>query len=82
MTKWIMTDAEKLTTLYEVIKQNTYICSHCGKIIFPIVKTCDDGSMDVCKDVYEVRGGLGNRVVRDNICKECYEMSLLFKENT
>lgn len=52
--------------LYNLIKQNTYICSCCGNIIFPAIK-----NNEISQDKNNIRGGLGNKILKENVCNEC-----------
>ena len=59
--------------LYKQIKQNTYICSCCGNIIFPIIK-----DNDIYQEKTDMRGGIGNKILKRNICNGCVSNFSIF----
>ena len=63
-------DREQLESVLKVYKNSTYICSVCGNIIFPKVEF-ENGKVDVTTESCDLRGGLGNQVLKKNVCKSC-----------
>ena len=64
--------------LYNVIRSNTYVCDVCGKIIFPVITASDeDGRYDVVNTSSGIRDGLGNAVVYNHICNDCFKSATL-----
>lgn len=63
---------EQILCLLSESSSLVYICSRCGKIIFPKASIIKD-TINFDAKSYNVRGGLGNKVLKDNICEECHE---------
>ncbi|MBY6842878.1 hypothetical protein [Clostridium botulinum] len=63
-----------LKKLLEEYNEQVYICSKCGRIVFPTVKINDD-KVDFLINKGCVSGGLGNKILKDNICSVCIEVS-------
>ena len=57
--------------IIEAFKSQQFICSMCGKIISPEVKINNDGAIEMASETGELRGGLGNQVIKDHICSKC-----------
>lgn len=58
-----------------VFESESFVCSQCKRIIFPKV-TADrysSGKFHIEQDVHQVRGGRGNGLIADCICKKCAE---------
>ena len=68
---------EQLSAIFENYNSQCYICSKCGKIIFPIVSINND-EVNFSTEIGEVRSGIGNKIVKDNICKDCIDKTLKF----
>lgn len=66
-------DKNIFDTLYLNIKMNTYICSECGKTIFPDVEFSDDEHCTIKSSRNEIRGGKGNEIRKRNICSKCIQ---------
>lgn len=50
----------------------TFVCSLCGDIVYPKVTTNEYGIF--ISDIRnEIRGGLANRILEQNICEKCAE---------
>lgn len=62
---------------YQSIKEQAYICSHCGKIIFPQV---DWENKEINQDKCQIRGGIGNKIMKDNICRQCAKDTVLIAD--
>jgi len=54
----------------------SYTCSCCGKLIKPKVSIINDEATSKI-DKYEIKGGIGNKTLKNNICSECIEVALL-----
>lgn len=68
--------------IIELFKSQQFICSICGKIVSPEVIVNQNGTIDMTIETGELRGGLGNKVIKNHICKKCIQnMSLIEKEN-
>lgn len=50
----------------------TFVCSLCGNIVYPKV-TIDEHGIFVSDTRNEIRGGLANRLLKQNICEKCAE---------
>ena len=66
---------DEMCVAVESIKKICYVCSKCGEIIFPDITQNDDGTINTSIEKSQIRGGLGNKVVKDNICNNCLEKS-------
>ncbi|BAO04721.1 uncharacterized protein CBO05P1_002 [Clostridium botulinum B str. Osaka05] len=60
--------------LLEEYSKQVYICSKCGRIIFPKLEFNND-KISFVTNKGCVSGGLGNKVLKDNICSVCIEAS-------
>lgn len=68
---WLTEEAaDNISKIIEAFKSNQYICSICGKIISPYVTFSRD-KVHMTVDKAEARGGLGERVLLDNVCEDC-----------
>lgn len=63
-------DREQLENVLKVYKNSTYICSVCGNIIFPKVEF-ENGKVNMTTESCDLRGGLGNQILKKNVCKSC-----------
>lgn len=71
-----------INDIIETFKSQQFICSMCGKIISPEVKVNQDGSIEMTNETGELRGGLGNKIIKNHICSECMKnISFIYKEN-
>ena len=71
-----------IVDIIETFKSQQFICSMCEKIISPEVKVNQDSTIEVTSETGELRGGLGNKVIKNHICSECMKnISLIYKEN-
>ena len=71
-----------INDVIKIFKSQQFICSMCGKIISPEVKMNQDGSIEMTSETGELRGGFGNKVIKDRVCSECMKnMSLIWKES-
>lgn len=52
------------------ITAGTFICDICVEVIFPKV-TVNEHGIFVESSKSEIRGGLGNRVLKKNVCENC-----------
>ena len=69
---WFTPEIEEyVTKILAIFQVNQYICSVCGKIISPKVEFDKDGKVDMTVDKAEARGGLGDKTILDNVCREC-----------
>ena len=69
-----------INDVIEIFKSQQFICSMCGKIISPEVKMNQDGSIEMTSETGKLRGGFGNKVIKDRVCSECMKnMSLIWK---
>lgn len=49
-----------------------YVCSVCGKKILPKIRQV--GQELVCElEDGQIRGGLGNKVIKNHVCRDCIE---------
>jgi hypothetical protein len=72
-----------IVDIIETFKTQQFICSMCGKIISPEVKVNQDGAIEVTSETGELRGGLGNKVIKSHICGECMKnISFIQEENS
>lgn len=71
-------DGEKVLKILNHYKSSCYICSHCGKIIFPKVEFTNN-YFKFSSEKASCYGGLGNKKIKDNICPECTKQSQLKK---
>ncbi len=55
---------------YKALEDNTFVCEICGKTIAPKV-TANEHGIFVESDRTELRGGLGNKILKSNVCPEC-----------
>jgi hypothetical protein len=60
-----------IVDIIEVFKSQQFICSMCEKIVSPEVKVNQDGMLEMTSETGELRGGLGNKVIKNHICSEC-----------
>lgn len=60
-----------IVDIIEAFKFNQFICSVCGKIVSPEVKVNQYGIIEMASETVEIRGGLGNKVIKPHICSEC-----------
>lgn len=78
--KTILSNSEALSDILESYKKSTYVCSSCGKIIFPEVEISDGNiNFHTEKNNYLGKGG---RIIRDNICPDCKLSVEGFKNDT
>lgn len=58
--------------LYYIVGQS-YACSICHKIIYPKITEIKVHpiSLSLTQDKTQARGGIGNNVIKDNVCPEC-----------
>ena len=63
-------DGRQLQEVFEVCKGSIYICSVCGRIVFPEIEF-QDGKVNITTEKCEVRGGKGNPILKENVCKLC-----------
>lgn len=54
----------------DAYKAGTVVCDVCGEIVYPKVITNEHGIF-IESESAEIRGGLGNHVVKKNVCKNC-----------
>lgn len=54
----------------DTYKAGTFICDVCGEIVYPKVTTNEHGIF-IESESAEIRGGLGNHVIKQNVCKNC-----------
>ena len=54
-------------------KSETFVCSVCGEIVFPKVIE-SDGNVSIETTRAELRGGIGNRLLRGDVCEKCAEL--------
>lgn len=70
-------ESNRIASLYNAIKANTYVCDICGEIIFPTIITSGDGGYDVMKTSIEIIDGTGNKAVCSHVCSDCAEKSII-----
>lgn len=56
-------------------KSETFVCSVCGEIVFPKVIE-SDGNVFIETTRAELRGGIGNRLLRGDVCEKCAESKM------
>lgn len=71
-------DACKL--FLKTFEGETFICKGCGEIIFPKV-TVNEHGIFVSDTRNEIRGGLANRLLKQNICEKCAENMMKVPED-
>lgn len=71
-----MTRQEKCDSFLGSIKAATYICTVCGQIIWPTV-TVNMDEVNIDSERCNVLGGLANRVLKRNVCKDCKKKMVL-----
>lgn len=54
----------------DTYEAGTFICDVCGEIVYPKVTTNEHGIFIESENA-EIRGGLGNHVIKKNVCKNC-----------
>lgn len=64
--------ASNLDIVLLVFKSETFVCSVCGEIVFPKVIE-SDGNVSIETTRAELRGGIGNRLLRGDVCEKCAE---------
>ena len=62
-----------IVDMIESFKSYQFICSMCGKIVSPEVKVNQDGTLEMTSETGELRGGLGNKVIKNHICNKCMQ---------
>lgn len=62
-----------IVDIIETFKSQQFICSICGKVISPEVKVNQDGSIEMTSETGEIRGGLGNKVIKNHVCSKCMQ---------
>ena len=62
-----------IAELLRAYSNQTYVCYQCKRIIFPQVTMVGDGVINIDSNSNQIRGGKGNRLVADCVCKECAE---------
>lgn len=55
----------------EVCGCSPFVCSLCGKTVLAEVTVHKDGVVEIKQESAQIRGGLGNRVLYDNVCVNC-----------
>lgn len=55
----------------EEIYDGRFTCSICGEEIFPKVYVRDNG-FSIVANCSEIRGDIGNKVLKEHICEKCY----------
>lgn len=67
----------ELKDLLVNLEFNSYICSMCDKKVYPIIKNVDleNLTLESEQTKYDLRGGLGNKILKDNICPICMAKS-------
>lgn len=59
------------------LNRGTFVCSLCGNIVYPNVTTNEHGIF-ISDTRNEIRGGLANRLLKQNICEKCAENIMSF----
>lgn len=75
-----ISESPTLKTLLKFIQDSSYRCNLCGEIIYPTITGVDfeSESISIATDKHDARGGLGNKILMDNICPECAKRATLF----
>ncbi len=55
---------------YKALAENTFVCEVCGETIMPKITTNEHGIF-IDSARAEIRGGLGNKVLKRNVCEGC-----------
>ncbi|HCL4455175.1 TPA: hypothetical protein N2D10_003202 [Clostridium botulinum] len=63
-----------LKELFEEYNEQVYICSKCGRIVFPTLKFNND-KISFVTNKGCIRGGVGNMILKDDICPTCMKFS-------
>jgi DNA-directed RNA polymerase subunit RPC12/RpoP len=55
------------------IESASYICSMCKQKVYPSIDNVDfkEETISLSNDMYDFRGGLGDKVLADHVCPEC-----------
>ena len=75
------------TDVLEAIDNASYMCSMCKQKVYPSIDNVDfdTGTISLSNDMYDFRGGLGNKTLQDHVCpecaKKCHDMALAFQSN-
>jgi hypothetical protein len=58
--------------LYHILGQS-YLCPICHKVIYPTITEINVHpiSLSLSQDKTQARGGVGNKIIQDNVCCEC-----------
>lgn len=70
---------EETAELLKWFNAGTFICNMCGRIIYPKV-TIDRYGISVVDERAEIRGGLGNHILKKNVCNECIHKMQIMKD--
>lgn len=72
----------KYKDMIKYLCSESYMCSVCGDKIYPIIKNLDleSNCMDVEINKNQFRGGIGNKIIQDNICNGCAKVFDIFSE--
>lgn len=60
-----------IVDIIELFKSHQFICSMCGNIVSPEIEANQDNTINMITETGELRGGIGNKVLKDRICKKC-----------
>lgn len=71
-----------INDIIEIFKSQQFVCSMCGTVVSPEVKVNQNGAIEMTSETGEIRGGLGNKVIKNHVCIKCMKnVSFIDKEN-
>lgn len=59
----------------------SFTCSLCGRTILTEFVVHEDGTIEIKRENAQVRGGLGNRILYDNVCSQCIKKMSCFNND-
>lgn len=62
----------------DAYKAGIFLCDVCGKIVYPKV-TINESGIFIERESAEFRGGLGNHIIKKNVCENCLNAINLMK---
>ena len=62
--------------LKDIELSKSYTCGVCGEVVKPKIYF-ESGEIYIDVDKSSIRGGIGNKILQDNICDECAKKMLI-----
>lgn len=72
---------DSMETFLTCYNSGTFVCSLCGDIVYPKVTTNEHGIF-ISNTRSEVRGGLANKLLKQNVCDKCVENMIKIPESS